>query len=112
MKMYVAGEWIDKPQRIEVGNPYDNSVIDTVPRGDRGDVERALQSAERGARAMAKLSGYDRWKILRKAADLMAARQQVQHVGGVVGDPRRRGWQRAQEREPHRRAISAYSCGP
>jgi len=76
MKMYVASEWIDKPQRIEVRNPYDNSVIDTVPRGDRGDVERALQSAERGAKAMAKLSGYDRWKILRKAADLMAARQE------------------------------------
>jgi acyl-CoA reductase-like NAD-dependent aldehyde dehydrogenase len=76
MKMYVAGEWIDKPQRIDVRNPYDNSVIDTVPRGDRGDVERALQSAERGAKTMAKLSGYDRWKILRKAADLIAARQE------------------------------------
>jgi acyl-CoA reductase-like NAD-dependent aldehyde dehydrogenase len=76
MKMYVAGEWIDKPQRIDVRNPYDNSVIDTVPRGDRSDVERALQSAERGAKAMAKLSGYDRWKILRKAADLIAARQE------------------------------------
>jgi acyl-CoA reductase-like NAD-dependent aldehyde dehydrogenase len=74
--MYIAGEWVDKPQRIEVRNPYDNSVIDTVPRGDRGDVERALQSAERGAKAMAKLSGYDRWKILRKAADLIAARQE------------------------------------
>jgi acyl-CoA reductase-like NAD-dependent aldehyde dehydrogenase len=82
MKMYVAGEWIDKPQRIEVRNPYDNSVIDTVPRGDRGDVERALQSAERGAKAMARLTGYDRWKILRTAADLMAARQEA--LGRVI----------------------------
>ncbi len=76
MKMYVAGQWIDKPQTIEVQNPYDGSVVDTVPRADRGDVERALQSAERGARAMARLSGYDRWKILRKAAELIAARQE------------------------------------
>jgi glyceraldehyde-3-phosphate dehydrogenase (NADP+) len=76
MKMYVAGEWVDKGQTIEVRNPYDNSVVDSVPRADRGDVERALQSAERGAKVMAKLSGYDRWKILRKAADLMAARQE------------------------------------
>jgi acyl-CoA reductase-like NAD-dependent aldehyde dehydrogenase len=74
MKMYLAGEWIDKPQKIEVRNPYDNSVIDTVPRADAGDVERALRSAERGARAMAKLAGYDRWKILKNAAELMAAR--------------------------------------
>ncbi|HEY7364967.1 MAG TPA: aldehyde dehydrogenase family protein [Methylomirabilota bacterium] len=76
MKMYVAGEWIDKAQRIEVRNPYDNSVIDTVPRAERADVERALQSAERGARTMARLTGYDRWKILKKAAELMAARQE------------------------------------
>jgi acyl-CoA reductase-like NAD-dependent aldehyde dehydrogenase len=76
MKMYVAGQWIDKPSTIEVRNPYDNSVIDTVPRADRGDVERALQSAERGAKAMARLSGYDRWKILKKAAELIVARQE------------------------------------
>ncbi len=76
MRMYVAGEWVSKPQSIPVENPYDRSVVDTVPRADRGDVERALQSAVRGARAMAKLSGYDRHRILRKAADLMVARQE------------------------------------
>jgi acyl-CoA reductase-like NAD-dependent aldehyde dehydrogenase len=76
MKMYVAGQWIDKPEKIEVRNPYDSKVIDTVPRAERGDVERALQSAERGARVMAGLSGYDRWKILKKAAELIVARQE------------------------------------
>jgi acyl-CoA reductase-like NAD-dependent aldehyde dehydrogenase len=74
MKMYVAGQWIDKPQTIEVRNSYDNSVIDTVPRADAGDIERALQSAERGAKAMAALSGLERYRILMKAADLMAKR--------------------------------------
>ena len=76
MRMYVAGEWVSKPQSIPVENPYDRSVIDTVPRADRGDVERALESAVRGARAMAKLSGHDRYRILRKASDLMVARQE------------------------------------
>ena len=76
MKMYVAGEWVDKPQAIEVRNSYDNSVIDTVPRADRGDVERALQSAERGARAMGKLAAHERARILRAAADLVAARRE------------------------------------
>jgi acyl-CoA reductase-like NAD-dependent aldehyde dehydrogenase len=74
MKMHVAGQWIDKDNKIEVRNSYDGSVIDTVPRAERGDVERALQSAERGARAMAKLTSYERWRILHKAADLLAAR--------------------------------------
>jgi acyl-CoA reductase-like NAD-dependent aldehyde dehydrogenase len=82
MKMYVAGQWIDRPQKIDVRNPYDNSVIDTVPRAERGDIERALQSAERGARTMAKLSGYDRWQILRKAAELIAAR--TEELGQII----------------------------
>jgi acyl-CoA reductase-like NAD-dependent aldehyde dehydrogenase len=74
MKMYVAGQWIDKGEAIEVRNAYDNSVVDTVPRADRGDVERALQAAERGARAMATLTAHERAAILRKAAELVAAR--------------------------------------
>src|SRR5207245_1118991 len=82
MKMYVAGQWNDKDQKIEVRNSYDNSVIDTVPRADRGDIERALQSAERGARAMAKLTSYERWKILHRAAELLAAR--VEELGTLI----------------------------
>ncbi|HET7875432.1 MAG TPA: aldehyde dehydrogenase family protein [Methylomirabilota bacterium] len=76
MKMHVAGQWIDKPETINVLNPYDNSVIDTVPRADRGDVERALESAVRGAQLMAKLPGYERWKILKRAAETIQARQE------------------------------------
>jgi glyceraldehyde-3-phosphate dehydrogenase (NADP+) len=76
MKMHVAGQWIDKPKKIEVLNPYDNSVIDTVPRGEAADVDRALESAARGARVMAGLPGHERWKILKRAAELLAARQE------------------------------------
>ncbi len=76
MKMYVAGQWNDKANKIEVLNPYDNSVIDTVPRGDAADLNRALESAVRGAQVMARLPGYERWKILKRAAELLAARQE------------------------------------
>ena len=76
MRMYVAGQWVSKPQTIPVENPYDRSVIDTVPRADRGDVERALESAVRGSRVMAQLSGHDRFRILRRAAELIASRQE------------------------------------
>src|ERR671919_597037 len=76
MKVFLAGSWVDKSNKIEVRNPFDNSIIDTVPKADSGDVETALAFAERGAKVMAKLSSYDRWKILRKAADLMAARNE------------------------------------
>lgn len=76
MKMFIGGKWVDKSEKIEVRNPYDNSVIDTVPRADGGDVGCVLAFAERGARVMAKLPGYERWRILRKAADLLAARNE------------------------------------
>ena len=74
MKMFVAGDWVDKPNKIEVKNPFDDAIIDTVPKADATDLDKALAFAERGAKVMAKLSAYERWKILRKAADSMAAR--------------------------------------
>jgi len=82
VKIFLEGKWVDKSNKIEVRNPYDNSVIDTVPRADGGDVERALSFAERGAKVMAKLSGYDRWRILRQAADIMAARNE--ELGQII----------------------------
>src|SRR5262250_241721 len=76
MKIFVAGNWVDKPKKIEVRNPFDNSVFETVPRADAEDLERALAYAERGAKVMAKLSSYERWRALRRAAELMASRSE------------------------------------
>ena len=76
MKMYVGTEWVDKRTVIPVLNPYDGSQVDTVPKADADDVERALATAVRGARAMRKLTGYERFRILRKAADLMTQRSE------------------------------------
>ncbi|MGH7795665.1 MAG: aldehyde dehydrogenase family protein [Candidatus Binatia bacterium] len=82
MKNFIAGNWLDKAKIIEVTNPFDNSVIDTVPKADAGDLEQALAFAERGAKVMAKLSSYERWKVLRKAADMMAARNE--ELGQII----------------------------
>ena len=94
MKNFVAGAWIDKVKKIEVTNPFDNSVIGAVPKADAGDLEKALAFAERGAKVMAKLSSYERWKILRKAADMMAERNEElgqiisQEEGKVIAEGR------------------------
>jgi glyceraldehyde-3-phosphate dehydrogenase (NADP+) len=76
VKMFLAGNWVGKEKGLEVKNPFDNSVIDTVPKAGADDLEKALAFAQRGAKIMARLSAYERWKILRKAADLMAARNE------------------------------------
>ena len=76
MRMYIGGEWVDKPEKAVVRNKYDGAEIDTVPLADAADVERAVASAVRGAEVMRKMSPYDRYHILRRAADLLAQRQE------------------------------------
>jgi acyl-CoA reductase-like NAD-dependent aldehyde dehydrogenase len=66
MKIFLAGNWVDKPKKIEVRNPFDNSVFETVPRADAEDLEKALAYAERGTKVMAKLSSYERWRFYAK----------------------------------------------
>ncbi len=74
MKMHIAGQWVDKAAKMPVLNPYDAVEIDTVPRGDAGDVDSAISSAVIGADIMAKMPAYDRYMIIKKTADLIAER--------------------------------------
>ena len=74
MKMLLGGNWVDRADKIEVLNPFDGSVVDTVPHSSLADVEEALATAERGARVMRDLTGYQRYEILMKVADLMRER--------------------------------------
>ena len=74
MKMHIGSSWVDKDERIDVLNPYDGSIVDTVPRAEASDIDRALATAVRGAEIMRKLTGYERYKILHKAADLIRER--------------------------------------
>ncbi len=74
MKMFIGGNWVGKPETIDVTNPYDGSVLDTVPHGTPDDIGRAIAGAVEGAAIMRRMSGYERFEILRKATELMRAR--------------------------------------
>ncbi len=76
MKMFVNSRWMDKDEKVEVLNPYDGSVIDTVPRAGSGDVQAALATAARGAGIMAAMPAHERYRVLHRAAELMAERQE------------------------------------
>ncbi|MEO1994401.1 MAG: aldehyde dehydrogenase family protein [Planctomycetaceae bacterium] len=76
MQMYLAGRWIDGSGVLEVRNPFDGSVVDTVPRGTAEDVDAALSTLVDGARLMRQLPAYDRSQILHRAAALMRERAQ------------------------------------
>jgi glyceraldehyde-3-phosphate dehydrogenase (NADP+) len=75
MRIFFAGAWHDRDAKIEVRHPYDDSVVDTVPQATAADVSAAVESAVAGAAIIRKLPGYERFQILRRAADAMFARK-------------------------------------
>lgn len=75
MKMFLDGNWVDREEKINVVNPFDGEIFDTVPKASVDDVLSAIASAERGAKVMAKMSGYERYERLMKAVSLMKERE-------------------------------------
>lgn len=74
MKLYSKGAWRGGDESIEVINPFDGQIVDTVPRATAQDVEEAIESAQRGAGDMKSLTGYERFEILSRATALLRQR--------------------------------------
>jgi glyceraldehyde-3-phosphate dehydrogenase (NADP+) len=75
MKMLLAGEWVERKKKIEVKNPFNGKIIDTVPRGTLEDIDRAVQSAKIGLDEIGNLSSYERYEILLQTATLIKNRK-------------------------------------
>jgi len=94
MQMLIAGDWADGSGSIPVMNPYDNSQIDTVPRATAAQIDQAISYAVEGAKQIKKTSGYDRYNILMRAAELMnerledLARTITMEEGKIIGEAR------------------------
>lgn len=74
MKMIIGGKWVDKGKKINVINPYDGMVIDTVPRGTAKDVDQAVAVAQKGYEINRDLPVHKRITILKNTADIMQKR--------------------------------------
>ena len=74
MKMLIGGQWVDKSKHIEVLNPYDNSVVDTVPYGTVEDIDKAIEIAQKGYEINRDLPTHKRISILKKTAEIMQSR--------------------------------------
>jgi glyceraldehyde-3-phosphate dehydrogenase (NADP+) len=72
MKMLLGHEWVERTETIDVRDPFDDSLIDTVPSASAEDIETALSTAY-AARASARaMSTYERSQVLLKAATIVA----------------------------------------
>jgi len=74
MKFFLSGVWQNRDEVIEVRNPFDGSVIDSVPEATAEDVDSALATAAHGAKTMAAMTGYERFELLQRAAQLIRER--------------------------------------
>ena len=74
MKMLIGGKWVDKKNKIDVLNPYDNSIVDTVPYGTADDIDKAIKIAQKGYEINRNLPAHKRISILKKTADIMESR--------------------------------------
>ena len=74
--MYINGDWTSGASQMEVRNPYTGEAFETVPAATVEDVDLAVSSAARGAKAMRALSAFDRYEILTRAVVLLDERKQ------------------------------------
>ena len=69
MKMLIAGKWVDKKEKIQVLDPLDNSLVDTVPSGTAEDIGLAVDAAAEGYRISRDMPVHERISILRKVSE-------------------------------------------
>jgi glyceraldehyde-3-phosphate dehydrogenase (NADP+) len=70
--MLLADQWVDREKTIAVHDPFDNSVVDTVPAATEEDVETAMAAADEGRLAARAMSTYERSQILLETASIIA----------------------------------------
>ncbi len=71
MKMLLNGEWVDRPHKLEVRNPQDDSLIDTVPKASTEDMQAAIEAAVGGFEQAKQMPAHRRMSILRQTAEMM-----------------------------------------
>ena len=94
---FVGGAWVPSHsgRSFENRNPADaNDVIGTFPLSDAADLERAVESAERGFALWKTTPAPLRGDVLRRTGDLMAARKEeiaramTREMGKVLAETR------------------------
>ena len=82
--LMIDGAWTKGAmgRTIPVINPATEEVIGQVAHAEKADLDRALEAADKAFKTWRKVSPFDRYKILRKAADLL--RQRVDEIATLM----------------------------
>jgi succinate-semialdehyde dehydrogenase / glutarate-semialdehyde dehydrogenase len=76
VSLMIDGSWTKSAggKTIPVLNPATGDEIGAIPQADTADLARAVRAAEKGFAAWRKVSAFERYKVMRKAAELLRSR--------------------------------------
>jgi succinate-semialdehyde dehydrogenase/glutarate-semialdehyde dehydrogenase len=76
VQLFIDGQWCGgaSGRTLQILNPATGAPIATLAKADIADLDRALAAADKGFKTWRKVSAYDRYKIMRKAGELMRER--------------------------------------
>ena len=93
-KMYLAGQWVDRDEKIRVESPYDNSTVGTVAAATGEDFTEAISKAQGTFELTRELPAYKREAVCRQIADELErnaesfARMMALELGKAIKDAR------------------------
>src|SRR5919198_4687950 len=102
-KLYVAGEWIETGDWLEVRSPYSGDVVGRVAKAGADETRKALDAAERALREP--LPAHKRAEILVRVAGALGRRHD--EVARLISDEAGKPMKAA--RVAARRAMSTYT---
>jgi glyceraldehyde-3-phosphate dehydrogenase (NADP+) len=90
--IYVAGEWVETGDKLEVTNPYDGSVVGTTYLAGQRELETAIQAAVDAFPTYGRLPVFERVELLKALAAKLRENRQfvietiVREAGKVIGE--------------------------
>lgn len=127
VQLLIDGAWCNAAsgKTIPVVNPANGDQIGTVAHAERADLDRALEAAQKGFNTWRKVSAFDRYKVMRKAAELMRERAEkiapllTMEQGKPVGEAKMEAmaaadlidWFAEEGRRTYGRTIPARTAG-
>ncbi|MEY3488371.1 MAG: succinate-semialdehyde dehydrogenase, partial [Pseudomonadota bacterium] len=84
IQLYIDGHWREgaAARSLPVHNPATGTVLGQVACAETSDLEEVATAAERGFAVWKRISAFDRYKTMRKAAQLL--RDRVEHVARLM----------------------------
>jgi len=74
--MFIKGKRVVREKKLDVINPYNDEVIETLGRSENSDVAEALEAAQKGFQILKNIPAGERSKILEKTAQIISSRRE------------------------------------